>query len=227
MDPTCERDRLAVVRGAKSARAVRSERSLERRFRYEWQRVKLSYGIQLVEGVEVTHEASASPQPVALNLLDLIPSDAENLVRSFSLENGERAFRATQVMQHLWRLPRPGFEEMHELPPISGRACREFQHSPTRSRCAAALDRRNREISLSPGRRRAIETVAIPDGTRLTLCISSQAGCALQCAFCATGAMGFSRNLKPFEIAGQVREVALLDPRESRRTSCSWAWASR
>jgi 23S rRNA (adenine2503-C2)-methyltransferase len=58
----------------------------------------------------------------------------------------------------------------------------------------------------------AIETVAIPEGDRVTLCISSQAGCALQCAFCATGAMGFTRNLTPFEIAGQVREMRLLDP---------------
>jgi 23S rRNA (adenine2503-C2)-methyltransferase len=58
----------------------------------------------------------------------------------------------------------------------------------------------------------AIETVAIPEGKRLTLCISSQAGCALQCAFCATGAMGFTRNLDPHEIACQVREMRLLDP---------------
>src|SRR5690242_19569236 len=57
-----------------------------------------------------------------------------------------------------------------------------------------------------------IETVSIPEGSRVTLCISSQAGCALQCAFCATGAMGFTRNLQLFEIAGQVREMKLLDP---------------
>jgi 23S rRNA (adenine2503-C2)-methyltransferase len=57
-----------------------------------------------------------------------------------------------------------------------------------------------------------IETVAIPDDDRLTLCISSQAGCALQCAFCATGRMGFQRNLEVWEIAGQVREMVLLDP---------------
>jgi 23S rRNA (adenine2503-C2)-methyltransferase len=56
-----------------------------------------------------------------------------------------------------------------------------------------------------------IETVAIPEGGRLTLCISSQAGCALQCAFCATGRMGFQRNLEPWEIAGQVREMRLID----------------
>jgi 23S rRNA (adenine2503-C2)-methyltransferase len=58
----------------------------------------------------------------------------------------------------------------------------------------------------------AIETVAIPEGDRMKLCISSQAGCALRCAFCATGAMGFSRNLAVHEIAGQVREMRLLDP---------------
>src|ERR1019366_9012656 len=58
----------------------------------------------------------------------------------------------------------------------------------------------------------AIETVSIPEDGRLTLCVSSQAGCALQCAFCATGAMGFTRNLQMFEIAGQVREMKLLSP---------------
>jgi 23S rRNA (adenine2503-C2)-methyltransferase len=57
-----------------------------------------------------------------------------------------------------------------------------------------------------------IETVAIPEDSRTTICISSQAGCALQCAFCATGKMGFQRNLAAWEIAGQVREMRLLDP---------------
>jgi 23S rRNA (adenine2503-C2)-methyltransferase len=56
-----------------------------------------------------------------------------------------------------------------------------------------------------------IETVAIPEKHRTTLCISSQAGCALRCAFCATGLMGFQRNLDTYEIAGQVREMSLLD----------------
>lgn len=58
----------------------------------------------------------------------------------------------------------------------------------------------------------AIETVAIPDRGRMTLCISSQAGCALKCSFCSTGVMGFSRNLTVHEIAGQVRELLFLDP---------------
>jgi 23S rRNA (adenine2503-C2)-methyltransferase len=54
--------------------------------------------------------------------------------------------------------------------------------------------------------------VAIPDRNRMTFCVSSQAGCALKCSFCATGAMGFVRNLAPHEIAGQVRELAMLSP---------------
>ncbi|MGH7657578.1 MAG: 23S rRNA (adenine(2503)-C(2))-methyltransferase RlmN, partial [Gemmatimonadales bacterium] len=53
---------------------------------------------------------------------------------------------------------------------------------------------------------------------RRTLCISSQSGCALGCTFCATGRMGFRRNLTPFEIVGQVREV-ILDAPENRPTN--------
>jgi 23S rRNA (adenine2503-C2)-methyltransferase len=60
----------------------------------------------------------------------------------------------------------------------------------------------------------AVESVLIPSGNRRTLCISSQAGCALGCTFCATGRMGFRRNLTPFEIVGQVREIVLADPAE-------------
>jgi 23S rRNA (adenine2503-C2)-methyltransferase len=58
----------------------------------------------------------------------------------------------------------------------------------------------------------AIESVLIPTGARRTLCISSQAGCALGCVFCATGRMGFRRNLSPWEIAAQIREIVLEDP---------------
>src|SRR5210317_2615032 len=50
----------------------------------------------------------------------------------------------------------------------------------------------------------AVETVFIPEPDRGTLCISSQVGCALDCAFCATGAQGFNRNLSTAEIIGRV-----------------------
>ena len=50
----------------------------------------------------------------------------------------------------------------------------------------------------------SVEMVRIPEKKRMTLCISSQAGCALQCTFCATGAQGFDQNLTSDEIIGQV-----------------------
>jgi 23S rRNA (adenine2503-C2)-methyltransferase len=59
----------------------------------------------------------------------------------------------------------------------------------------------------------AVETVFIPESTRGTLCISSQVGCALDCAFCATGAQGFNRNLTAAEIIGQVLHAAKNLPR--------------
>jgi 23S rRNA (adenine2503-C2)-methyltransferase len=57
---------------------------------------------------------------------------------------------------------------------------------------------------LDVGSGQAVETVYIPEPNRGTLCISSQAGCALDCAFCATGQQGFNRNLTTAEILGQV-----------------------
>jgi 23S rRNA (adenine2503-C2)-methyltransferase len=150
-----------------------------------------------------------------LNLLDVIPREADAALRAFAVEHGEKPFRATQIMQHLWQTPRSTFQEMRELP-ASFRSLLE-QHFTIKR-----LELATRQVStdgtekflfrLSDGEH--IETVSIPEGSRLTLCISSQAGCALQCSFCATGAMGFARNLKPFEIAGQVREVMLLTGRK-------------
>jgi 23S rRNA (adenine2503-C2)-methyltransferase len=69
-----------------------------------------------------------------------------------------------------------------------------------------------RKWLLDVGAGQAVETVFIPEANRGTLCISSQAGCALDCAFCATGRQGFNRNLSSAEILAQVvlaaRELA-------------------
>jgi 23S rRNA (adenine2503-C2)-methyltransferase len=148
------------------------------------------------------------------NLLNVTPAEALSVLGSFMAEVGQPAYRARQVLRHLWVNPAPSFDAMSDLP----RELRELlAKSFTIPRLEIDTDQQSADgtrkflFRLSDGQ--AIETVAIPEGKRLTLCISSQAGCALQCAFCATGAMGFARNLEPFEIAGQVRELALLDPR--------------
>jgi 23S rRNA (adenine2503-C2)-methyltransferase len=65
------------------------------------------------------------------------------------------------------------------------------------------------------GSGQAVEAVFIPEADRGTLCISSQVGCALDCAFCATGAQGFNRNLSAAEIVGQVWHANNVLPRRS------------
>jgi 23S rRNA (adenine2503-C2)-methyltransferase len=141
------------------------------------------------------------------------PADAEARVRAFTLEHGGAPYRGAQVARRLWRRPAPSFAEMTELP-LDYRAQLSEVFDMPRLELAArqrSVDGTEKFLFRLPDGE-AVETVAIPEGRRLTLCISSQAGCALQCAFCATGAMGFARNLAPWEIAGQVRELLLLDP---------------
>jgi len=146
-----------------------------------------------------------------VNLLDLAPAEAEQALREFAEAHGQRAYRGSQAARHLWLKPATGFAAMTDLP-IAFRGA--LAQSFTMPRLELAAEQRSTDgtrkflFRLHDGQ--TIETVAIPDGDRVTLCISSQAGCALQCSFCATGLMGFSRNLLVSEIAGQVRELALL-----------------
>ncbi len=146
-------------------------------------------------------------------LLDLTPTQALERLTAFMAAEGLPAYRARQVVRHLWVAPAAGFADMTDLPAaLRDRLAERFAMArlPIAARQTSADGTEKFLFRLADGE--AIETVAIPDGRRVTLCISSQAGCALQCAFCATGAMGFSRNLAPHEIAGQVREMRLLDP---------------
>jgi 23S rRNA (adenine2503-C2)-methyltransferase len=148
---------------------------------------------------------------VKANLLNVTPDDAERMLTAFFQARGEPSYRVRQVLPQLWERPASSFEAMTNVP-LSLRA--ELADHFVLGRLHLDAHQTSTDgtqkflFRLHDGQ--TIETVAIPDGERLTLCISSQVGCALQCAFCATGAMGFARNLEPFEIAGQVRELALL-----------------
>jgi 23S rRNA (adenine2503-C2)-methyltransferase len=147
------------------------------------------------------------------NLLNLTPSDAEARLAAAMTELAQPSYRVGQVLRRLWANPAPSFEAMTELP-AALRSALDERFTLPRLELAARQESSDGTqkflFRLHDGE--AIETVSIPDGGRVTLCISSQAGCALKCAFCATGAMGFSRNLEVYEIAGQVREMRLLDP---------------
>jgi 23S rRNA (adenine2503-C2)-methyltransferase len=146
------------------------------------------------------------------NLLNLPPDEAEARLAAVMTELGQPAYRAAQVARRLWQVPARSFADMTELPAALRSALDARFTLPRLTLATSQLSSdgtRKFLFRLADGE--AIETVAIPDGNRVTLCISSQAGCALRCAFCATGAMGFSRNLEVHEIAGQVREMRLLD----------------
>jgi len=147
------------------------------------------------------------------NLLDFTPTAAHARLGQFFERHGEPAYRANQVLRRLWQTPVATFDAMSELPKRLRESLGDEFELPRLEIAARQKSTDGTEKFLLRLRdNEAIETVAIPEGDRVTLCISSQAGCALQCAFCATGAMGFTRNLTAFEIAGQVREMRLLDP---------------
>ncbi|MFN2635965.1 MAG: 23S rRNA (adenine(2503)-C(2))-methyltransferase RlmN [Gemmatimonadaceae bacterium] len=151
--------------------------------------------------------------PPKRNLLNMLPTDAEDVLRAFAIDHGEKPFRGSQVVRHLWQSPVDSFAAMTDLPVTFRALLGEHFEMPRLTLAMRQTSSDGTEkflFRLHDGE--FIETVAIPEGSRLTLCISSQAGCALQCAFCATGAMGFTRNLQMFEIAGQVREMKLLTP---------------
>ena len=136
-----------------------------------------------------------------VNLLDF---DAERLTGFFA-EIGEKPFRARQVMRWIHQFGQSEFEKMSDL--SKGlRAKLEsgaMVQAPSVMSDSTAADG-TRKWLLSVGAANGIESVFIPETSRGTLCVSSQVGCALECAFCSTGRQGFNRNLSVAEIIGQL-----------------------
>jgi 23S rRNA (adenine2503-C2)-methyltransferase len=135
------------------------------------------------------------------NLLDL---DRDALTRYFGTL-GEKPFRARQVLRWVHRRGARRFDAMSDLAQ-SLRAALDTHaliDAPTVIADSTAGDG-TRKWLLDVGQGNAIETVYIPETDRGTLCVSSQAGCAVNCRFCSTGKQGFSRNLTTAEIIGQL-----------------------
>lgn len=146
-----------------------------------------------------------------INLLGL----TESRLEAFFTDIGEKPYRSRQVMQWVHRRGVDRFDAMTDL------------SIPLRERLALLAEVRLPEVIaerksadgtvkwlFSAGAGQAIEGVFIPEPDRGTLCISSQVGCVLDCAFCATGAQGFNRNLTTAEIIGQVcHATRTLPPR--------------
>lgn len=137
-------------------------------------------------------------------------------LETYFAEIGEKPFRARQVMQWIHQRHVDDFELMTDLSKslrtrLTETACITLPQIITEQKSADGTIK----WLFESGAGQAIESVFIPEPDRGTLCISSQVGCALDCAFCATGAQGFNRNLQAAEIVGQVTVANRLLPKRA------------
>jgi len=135
------------------------------------------------------------------NLLDLDP----HALAAYLTEMGEKPFRARQLMRWIYQAGEDDFTVMTDI-------AATLRNKLIQQACINTPDIMREELSddgtrkwlLDVGTGNAVEAVYIPETSRGTLCISTQAGCALNCTFCSTGKQGFNRNLGVAEIVGQL-----------------------
>jgi len=147
---------------------------------------------------------SASP----VNLLDFDEARLAAWLTSAGEEASRAPMRARQVLRWLHRELVDDFDAMTNV----AKALRARLAEQSRVTMPAVVTDNTsadgtRKWLLDVGNGNAVDTVFIPEDDRGTLCISSQAGCALDCAFCSTGKQGFNRNLSAAEIIGQLRHA--------------------
>ncbi|MFP5338532.1 MAG: 23S rRNA (adenine(2503)-C(2))-methyltransferase RlmN [Gammaproteobacteria bacterium] len=136
-----------------------------------------------------------------VNLLGLTQSQLESFFESI----GEKRFRAGQVMKWIHHFGVDDFDAMSNLGKALReklKACAEIRGPEVVSEDISSDGTRKWVVRVASGS--CVETVYIPQGGRGTLCVSSQAGCALDCSFCSTGKQGFNSNLTAAEVIGQV-----------------------
>ena len=146
------------------------------------------------------------------NLLGLPQSDLE----AHFVAMGQKPFHARQFMRWVYQRGVTDFDKMTDLAK-SLRAGLEETAVLDLPQVLSQHDSIDGTVKwlFASGSGQAVEAVFIPQRERGTLCISSQVGCALDCAFCATGAQGFNRNLSAAEIVGQVWHANQTLPRRS------------
>ena len=135
------------------------------------------------------------------NLLDF---DLDGLA-AYCETLGEKRFRATQLFRWIHQKGASEFSDMTDLAKsLRGKLAGVAHIAPMPLLSEHVSKDGTIKWLFDAGQGNAIETVYIPEDDRATLCISSQAGCAVGCRFCSTGHQGFSRNLTVAEIIGQL-----------------------
>ena len=146
-------------------------------------------------------EASVAVAKEKVNLLGLSKPKMEE----FFVSLGEKPFRAQQILQWIHHHGVDDFDDMSNV----GKALRNKLKECAEIRAPEVVSQHDsqdgtRKFVIRVGNGSLIETVYIPEGSRGTLCVSSQVGCSLDCSFCSTGKQGFQRDLTAAEIIGQV-----------------------
>jgi 23S rRNA (adenine2503-C2)-methyltransferase len=173
--------------------------------------------------LELSTHAQAGGQPSAsgqeaqrVDLKNLSPSELNQFLQSF----GKERYRTIQILRWLYQKGAQSFDEMTNLSKKFRRELSEVSFISTLHplRVEQAKDGTKKFLfQLEDGNR--IESVLIPDKTRLTLCLSTQVGCAFRCRFCLTGTLGWKRDLTVSEILNQILAVRKMLPDRTALTN--------
>ena len=149
------------------------------------------------------------------NLLDCSPAELESLAESL----GAPRYRGRQLARWIFGRGTVDLEAMSDLPRElrTALAARARVELPEIERRTPSQDG-SHKLVLRYGDGTRVQAVLMPDGDRLTLCVSTQVGCGFGCAFCYTGTMGLERNLSAGEIVAQVMVARQGLPPDARIT---------
>lgn len=140
-----------------------------------------------------------------IDLRGLLLPEFEEMVQSW----GEKSYRARQLMLWIYHKRATSFDDMTDLSKVFRSKLKDLAYigqPKTLAKVESEIDGTTKYLfELGDGQR--IESVLMYDRDRITCCVSTQVGCAQGCAFCATGASGFVRNLSASEIIGQIMAI--------------------
>lgn len=168
-------------------------------------------GLNLTTPEQPAAGGDAAPR---VNLLAL----SRRQMEQYFVDQGEKAFRARQIMKWVYH---HGVLDLEQMTDLSKRQRARLRATTCFDMPEVASRRESRDGTIKWAMRVAngncVETVLIPERGRNTLCVSSQVGCMLDCRFCSTGKQGFNGNLSTADIIGQVwlAEQALRERGES------------
>lgn len=138
---------------------------------------------------------------------DVLLSKSVEELTEWVQQQGQPAYRGKQLYQWLYQKGARSLEEITVFPKHFRESLAEYPIGRSQIHLESTAPDRTRKYLLRLADGLIIETVGIPTAKRLTVCVSVQVGCPMDCDFCATGKGGFTRNLKAYEIVDQVLTV--------------------